>query len=198
LLDLGSLADFVSTTLADQLKVPLMQLTKQLLVQMAVTGSCLKVNYSTDVNLKYQAIDETQQFDIINLDSYDLILGTPFLYQHKAFIGFSPLWVVIGSMTGLPIEGPDVGIIKLLSTTIAANLFDDQLEQVCTELLYSRHYSRIRDNLGHALLCTDMENTLLPPLHAVKHTIPLIDEDKVYSWRPSKCVNTLLPQWQAK
>ncbi|KDQ13875.1 hypothetical protein BOTBODRAFT_110874, partial [Botryobasidium botryosum FD-172 SS1] len=183
LLDSGSLADFMSTTLADQLKVPLTQLAKQLSVQMAVTGSRSKVNYSTNVNLKYQAIDETRRFDIINLDSYNLILGTPFLYQHKAFIGFNPLRVVIGSPTSLPIKGPDVGIIR----SLAADLFDDQLEQVRDEL---RKYA--------SSLCADMEDTSLPPLRAVNHTIPLIDENKVYTWRPSKCADALLPQWQTK
>jgi predicted aspartyl protease len=39
LVDTGSLADFMSTTLADQLKVEKGQLEKPLLVQLAVQGS---------------------------------------------------------------------------------------------------------------------------------------------------------------
>ncbi|KDQ06126.1 hypothetical protein BOTBODRAFT_71231, partial [Botryobasidium botryosum FD-172 SS1] len=183
LLDSGSLADFMSTTLADQLKVPLTQLAKQLSVQMAVTGSRSKVNYSTTVDLRYQTINEKRRFDIINLDSYDLILGTPFLYQHRAVMGFNPTRVVIGSPDSQPIAGPDVGTIR----SLAADLLDDELEILHQGL---KEYA--------SNLCADMKDTALPPLRAVNHTIPLIDESKVYSWRPSKCADALLPQWQAK
>lgn len=34
-------------------------------------------------------------------------------------------------------------------------------------------------------LCKTMDETDLPPFRAINHTIPLIDEKKVYKWRPS-------------
>ncbi|KAF9230445.1 hypothetical protein BU15DRAFT_69192 [Melanogaster broomeanus] len=45
LLDSGSLSDFISVTLVEQLKIPLVPLKKQLTVQLAVQGSCSKVNW---------------------------------------------------------------------------------------------------------------------------------------------------------
>ncbi|KAF8574980.1 hypothetical protein K439DRAFT_1641768 [Ramaria rubella] len=94
-------------------------LTKPLPVQLAVSGSRTVIN-----------------FDIINLDSYDLILGTPFLFQHKVLMGFHPSQVAVGS------------------------------------------------NKAAEDICKEANETPLPPLRDINHTIPLIDETKVYWWRP--------------
>lgn len=90
LIDSGSLSYFMSVTLAEQLKVPKAVLTKLLVVQLAVQGSRSKVNYGTRVNLKYQNISKQHYFDVINLQNYDLVLGTLFLFQHKVMVGLNP------------------------------------------------------------------------------------------------------------
>ena len=56
------------------------------------------------VHFQYQGIDEEQVFDIININSYDLILGTPWLYQHQAYIRLNPGHVVIRSDKSIPIK----------------------------------------------------------------------------------------------
>ncbi|KAF9443694.1 hypothetical protein P691DRAFT_609362, partial [Macrolepiota fuliginosa MF-IS2] len=38
----------------------------------------------------------------------------------------------------------------------------------------------------------------LPPLHAINHVIPLLDDSKVYLWHSSKCPEALKPLWRAK
>ena len=58
LLDSGSLSDFMSTTLADQLKVKLELLDKPLPLQLAVSGSRSQVKVRTSVRFQYQKIDE--------------------------------------------------------------------------------------------------------------------------------------------
>ena len=35
-------------------------------------------------------IDCDRHFDIVNLNNYNAILGTPFLYQYQVVIGFNP------------------------------------------------------------------------------------------------------------
>ena len=47
--------------------------------------------------LQYQGINEQCMFDIINLNSYDLILGAPWMYQHQLCLEFNPPCVIIGS-----------------------------------------------------------------------------------------------------
>ncbi|KDQ09080.1 hypothetical protein BOTBODRAFT_643393, partial [Botryobasidium botryosum FD-172 SS1] len=184
LLDSGSLADFMSTTLADQLKVDLTQLSKPLSVKMAATGSRTKVNYSTDVRLEYGGIDKSRRFDVMNVDGYDLILGTPFCYQHQIMVGFNPARVVIGSTDSLPIRvGEDVAVVR----SMAADLLEEELEPIRAELI-----QHAKD------LITELKDTKLPPLRAINHDIPLIDKHKIYAWRPSKCPDALRPQWNEK
>ncbi|EKM74136.1 hypothetical protein AGABI1DRAFT_95849, partial [Agaricus bisporus var. burnettii JB137-S8] len=83
LVDSGSLSDFISSALVQQLELPKVELVKPLQVQMAVQGSRSKVNYGTTVSMTYQGIKGKRYFDVMNLSNYDLILGTPFLYQHR-------------------------------------------------------------------------------------------------------------------
>ncbi|KAH9925957.1 uncharacterized protein B0H18DRAFT_876731, partial [Fomitopsis serialis] len=82
LIDSGSMSDFVSTKLAHQLRLKTYELEKPLPVQMAVQGSRAKVNLGCVAKLEYQNISETRYFDVMNVLNYDLILGTPFMYQH--------------------------------------------------------------------------------------------------------------------
>ena len=113
-----------------------------------------------------------RNFDIINISNYDVILGTPFMYQHQICLGFNPARVVVGSDTALAINsGVDT---KLMSAGVA--LEDRDIEYVRDEL---RRYAEP--------LCKEMHETGLPPLRDINHTIPLIDEAKTYPWRPSKC-----------
>ena len=43
-----------------------------------------------------------------------------------------------------------------------------------------------------------MQETELPPLRDINHTIPLIDESKTYPWRPSRCPEAFREQWAEK
>jgi len=104
LLDSSSLGDFMSAHFADQLKLENEKLELPLMVQLAVQGLHSRVNSRVCVHFQYQGIDEEQMFDIININSYDLILGTPWLYQHQAYIGLNPGHVVIGSDKSIPIR----------------------------------------------------------------------------------------------
>ena len=183
LIDTGSMADFISTTVVEQLKLRKEVYTKPLSVQLAVHGSRSKVNCGTTVRFKYQSIDCERRFDIVNLDNYDVILGTPFLYQHKVAIGLNPPCVVIGSNKPVEMNGPDVITI----TSAAADLLDNGLENLRKQLRKEAND-----------LCPDTSKTALPPMRAVNHTIPLIEPNKVYRFRPSRCPEAFRDQWRAK
>jgi hypothetical protein len=130
LVDSGSLGDFMSTNLADQLNVKREELEVPLGLQLAVQGSRSKINFRAKSRFQYQEIDEERQFDIINLSNYDLILGTPWMYQHQVCLGFNPARVVIGTDTALPIKkGADT---KLMVQAI--DVGTDELEQAREEL----------------------------------------------------------------
>lgn len=57
LLNMGSLVDFISLNLAKQPNVRKMELAKPLTIQLAMQGSCSKVNFSTRARIEYQGID---------------------------------------------------------------------------------------------------------------------------------------------
>jgi hypothetical protein len=183
LLDTGSMADFISTTLADQLRLTKEVYEKPLSVQLATRGSRSKINCGTTVRLEYQSIDCDRRFDIANLDNYDVILGTPFLYQHQVAIGFNPSRVIVGSNVPLEMKGPEVATIS----SAAADLLNQGLDDL-RKLLRQEAED----------LCPDTSMTALPPMRAVNHTIPLIDEKKIYHFRPSKCPDAFRDQWRKK
>lgn len=183
LIDSGSQGDFLSTTLADQLNLKKEEMTMPLKLQLAVQGSRSVVNFCTEARLQYQGIDEVRKFDIINLNNYDAILGTPWLYQHQVCFGFNPARVLIGSDIVLPIKtGADT---KMMVN--ALSLDEGKVEAAREEL---RRYAEP--------LCRDVSETELPPFRVINHTIPLIDEKKTYPWRPSRCPEAFRAQWAEK
>jgi Retroviral aspartyl protease len=151
----------------DQLSIKREALDTPLSLHLAVQGSRSRVNAKATVILKYQGINETRTLDIINLNNYDLILGTPWMYQHKVCVGFNPARVVVGSEDALPLKaGNDT---KLMVSMLSPE--EQQVESVREEL---RQYA---DSI-----CKEVWETDLPPFRAINHTIPLIDESKIYSW----------------
>ncbi|KIO07647.1 hypothetical protein M404DRAFT_52551, partial [Pisolithus tinctorius Marx 270] len=104
LIDTGSLADFMSVTLAKQLQVKRVPLEKPLTIQLVIQGSRSVRNDAcavTDIG----NIDCERHFDIMNLQNYDLILRTPFLYQHKVMVGLHSPRVVISSSRLMEMKG---------------------------------------------------------------------------------------------
>jgi hypothetical protein len=47
-------------------------------------------------------------------------------------------------------------------------------------------------------LCKSAEDTPLPPLRAINHIIPIIDESKIYRWHPSQRPEAIRPFWNEK
>ena len=183
LLDTGSMADFMSTMLVDQLRLKWEVLVKPLPVQLVVHGSCSKINCSITADFEYQDIACKQWFNVVNLDNYDLILGTPFLFQYQVVLAWNPTHMSIGSTTSLDVQGEDVAIVA----SAVVDIFKDELKKLHEELWQDT-----------ADLCQDGACAALPLLWDVNHSILLIDKLKLYSWQLSKCPEVLLSQWQEK
>lgn len=184
LLDSGSLGDFISTTLAEQRRLNKVEFSKPIPLELAAQGSRSKVIYGVKVSFQYQGIDCLKYFDLMNLARYDVVLGTPFLFQHKVLAGLNQSKVVIGKNEQLPImEGANVAVLS----SHAMDMLEDQVE-IARESL--REYAQT--------ICRKAVDTELPPLRKINHKIILIDPDKTYEWRPSKCPEALRPLWIAK
>lgn len=183
LLDSGSLTDFVSSTLVDQLKLKYDLLEKPIPLQLAVSGSRSVVKANTTVNLVYQDVSGPRTFDIANLEAYDVILGMPFLFQHQVLLGFNPPEIKIRSLEPLPIRGAQTQVLELKGSSPEMDLIESYRKEL----------------FGYAKdICKDAVDTPLPPLRAINHVIPLIDDDQVYAWRQSRCPEALRPLWRTK
>jgi hypothetical protein len=102
--------------------------------------------------------------------------------QHQVCIGFNPARVVIGSDSALPMKpGMDT---KLMAAGMTP---EDKIVDARNEL---SQYAEP--------LCKEMHETSFPPLRDINHTMPLIDETKTYSWRPSRCPEAFREQWAEK
>ena len=88
LFDGGSNTDMVSPEFATVAKIPAIELQEQMTLQLAVTGSRSKINYGAWAQVELGSINPRVYFDIANIDGYDVILGTPFMWEH----GVSPIF----------------------------------------------------------------------------------------------------------
>ncbi len=121
LLDTGSMADFLSKSVADKLGLQVELLRQPLPVQLPVHGSGSSIDSCTTVDFAYQDICCKRSFDIIDLDDYDMILGTPFLFQYQVSIALNPVQVRIGSVEPITIQGEDTAAIESAAADIIAN-----------------------------------------------------------------------------
>ena len=88
LIDSGCEGIMLSPNYIRAAKIEPFPLDKPIGIQLAVTGSKSVINYGTNATRKYEGRELKEYLDIINIDYYDAILGTPFLRKHKVIINF--------------------------------------------------------------------------------------------------------------
>lgn len=109
----------------------------------------MKVNYGMKVMFAYQRINTEQYFNIMNLQNYDLILGTLLLFQYQVLVRLNGLWIIFGSKSLLPITGEQLQVLE----SRAANILNDQIDEFWKQL------SKLAK-----LLCVKASEMDLPPL----------------------------------
>jgi hypothetical protein len=72
------------------------ELKEQMPLQLGTRGSQLKINYGTKACIKYGLIEANQYFDIVNINRYDVTLGTIFMRKHGIILNFKRNQVRIG------------------------------------------------------------------------------------------------------
>ena len=88
LIDSGCKGIMQSPNFIRAAKIEPFPLDKPIGIQLAVTGSKSVINYGTNMTIKYEGRELKEYFDIINIDYYDAILGTPFLIKQEVIIDF--------------------------------------------------------------------------------------------------------------
>ncbi|EIW51432.1 uncharacterized protein TRAVEDRAFT_101573, partial [Trametes versicolor FP-101664 SS1] len=95
LFDSGSTTDSVSPEFAHISGAKPVKLTEQVILQLGCSGSRSKINYGTWVPLQFGPIAQTMYFDIVNLDRYDCVIGTPFMNAHGISLDFEQRAIIV-------------------------------------------------------------------------------------------------------
>jgi hypothetical protein len=88
LLDGGSTIDMISANFASIHKLDLFQLKKLVKLQMATSGSHSVINFGVKAEIECGDFSQTRYFDVVNLDRYQVVLGTPFLKQLNVILNY--------------------------------------------------------------------------------------------------------------
>jgi Aspartyl protease len=99
LLDSGCTTDALSPELVRVAGLKVYELKEQVPVQLGTNGSQSKINYGTKTCIKYGPVDASHYFDVVNIDRYDVILGTVFMRKHGIVLDFSKDQVRMGDIT---------------------------------------------------------------------------------------------------
>jgi hypothetical protein len=88
LLDGGSTIDMISANFTLIHKLDLFQLKKPVKLQMATSGLQSVINFRAKAEIECGDFSQIHYFDVVNLDRYQVILGTPFLRQQNVILNY--------------------------------------------------------------------------------------------------------------
>jgi hypothetical protein len=111
LFDSGCTTDAISPELARIADLKVYELKEQVPLQLGTKGSQSKINYGTKACIKYGPVETSQYLDIVNIDRYDVTLGTVFMRKHGIVLDFGRNRIMKGDKV-LPTlrEGADLHI----------------------------------------------------------------------------------------
>ena len=86
LFDTGSTFDSISPDFVRVLGIPVNRLEKATTIQLGCAGSRSSINYGC--NTTFRMLDKTSPlyFDVVNIDRYDVIVGTTFMYNNRVVL----------------------------------------------------------------------------------------------------------------
>jgi hypothetical protein len=88
MLDTGSSIDAITPEFAELSNQKVFEFTDPMAIQLGCKGSRSKSNYGSEGHIKFETINASHYWDIVNLDKYDAIIGLPAM--RKFFIAVEP------------------------------------------------------------------------------------------------------------
>ncbi|KAJ7602653.1 hypothetical protein DFH06DRAFT_1351178 [Mycena polygramma] len=88
LFDTGSNTDSITMEYAQVVNGVRITLDEQVTLQLGCVGSRSKISYGTRVPIDFGGMRGYVYFDQVNLDRYDVVIGTPFMNKHGAVLDF--------------------------------------------------------------------------------------------------------------
>ncbi len=111
--DSGSTSTAMSPPFADVSKALVFRLTNPVVLQLRTVGSRSRINFGTKSNIVSEGYTGPGYFDVVNIDKYDIIIGTPFMHEQGVVLDFETKCVRIGTVTipGRIIDGEEADAI---------------------------------------------------------------------------------------
>jgi hypothetical protein len=89
LLDTESITMSITHDFAHVAKLKVIQLENPVLLQLGTVSSQSIINYGARTHLELGPVTENDAYlDVVNIDWYDIIIGTPFMQRHGLVLDF--------------------------------------------------------------------------------------------------------------
>jgi hypothetical protein len=88
LLDSGCTSDLVAPEFAAVANLKVYELEEPVPLQLGTVGNRSKINFGLEAKVEVGSLCCKHYFDIVNIDWYDLILGTLFMQKHDIVLDF--------------------------------------------------------------------------------------------------------------
>ncbi|KAF8187927.1 hypothetical protein K438DRAFT_1473186, partial [Mycena galopus ATCC 62051] len=88
LFDSGSNTDSMTPEYAHVIGGVRIPLTEQVTLQLGCVGSRSKISFGTRVPVEFGGVRGHVYFNQVNLDRYDVVIGTPFMNKHGLILDF--------------------------------------------------------------------------------------------------------------
>ncbi|KAH9832163.1 uncharacterized protein C8Q71DRAFT_714326 [Rhodofomes roseus] len=95
LFDTGCTTDAISPELAYLAKADRVDLKEQINLQLGTKGSRTTINYGALPRIRIGPIDGVNYMDVVDIDRYDVVLGTTFCNEHNVVLDFRKreIWI---------------------------------------------------------------------------------------------------------
>ena len=95
--DSGSTTNGLTPEYSHIMRTPKVVLDEQVVLQLGCSGSRSKINFGTRTPVSLGPLNnQDTYFDIVNLDRYDCVLGTPFMNEHGIVLDFKRREIMVG------------------------------------------------------------------------------------------------------
>lgn len=76
-------------------------------LQLGTVGSWVKINFGTYSRIDLQGFAGPKYFNVVNIDKYNIIIGTPFMHKSKVMLDFERKCVIVNGkrMKGKVLDG---------------------------------------------------------------------------------------------
>ncbi|KIY66668.1 hypothetical protein CYLTODRAFT_354585, partial [Cylindrobasidium torrendii FP15055 ss-10] len=186
--DSGSNTTCFSPSYAYVAKLDVRRLAEPVPLQLGTVGSRSVINFGSYFRFDFPGATPMDYADIVNLDVYHLLIGTPTMHKYGVHLDFENNCVRIGSDRRALYPGRLPAVFSMAAP-----------ERAETSGYVDADIPRLRQ--AHLDAFADMMQGVpeeLPPMREVNHEIHLADDNAQYQYYRPRCPDSLRDELRAK